>query len=522
MARRPSSTQHLIVRAVCLMGLVHNSWGFAISGIAAGKLHHGQVIVHVARRHRTLVPMAVLPILEDIRGANDFDSHQTYALGEAEKAARAAVAASLEEFKTQRSSLAFAQSRPVHSAGADALLEAEAAARAVVAGLVAAEEAAAEKASAVAKKSAIKALTEAGKDKELPTEADKIGGSVAATDLKREMMRDLQKRAEEIRINRKEQGTTILRLDAMLEAKDSRTLQTTPQTLAPVPDLPVRLRSQPAISSAAVSAISSLPGRANQDGAFISALPTSGIHIFGVFDGHGLVGEEVVEWLQAQIITALDAELGTCSDCNLADKTDAIAKVFAGLDAQLYTSFHELLLGDSVETSGATAALALYHNDQLLVAGLGDTEAILGGPDRSSPIRVLTHRHDPADPIEQARIEQSGGEVKVFPDECTAEETGPARVFIAGEWTPGLAVARAFGDFMGKKVGISAVPDVRTANTATQGQVLIMASDGVWDVLDPAVAMELCLVFAKRRDAEVGPPSLLSLYLSLGLSSSRA
>lgn len=137
--------------------------------------------------------------------------------------------------------------------------------------------------------------------------------------------------------------------------------------------------------------------------------------------------------------------------------------------------------------------------------------------DRSSPIRVLTRWHDPADPIEQAMIHQCGGEVKAFPDESTAEEPGPARVFIAGDWTSGLAVAKAFGDFVGKRVGVSAVPDVRTAETR-HGQVLILASDGVWDALDPTVATELCLVFAKRQDAEVGPACLLkslAIFVSL-------
>ena len=67
---------------------------------------------------------------------------------------------------------------------------------------------------------------------------------------------------------------------------------------------------------------------------------------------------------------------------------------------------------------------------------------------------MLTRWHDPADPIEQAIIHQSGGEVKAFPDESTAEEPGPARVFIAGDWTSGLAVAKAFGDFVGKRHGL--------------------------------------------------------------------
>lgn len=95
-----------------------------------------------------------------------------------------------------------------------------------------------------------------------------------------------------------------------------------------------------------------------------------------------------------------------------------------------------------VEVSGATATIALHKNGKLLVAGIGDSRAVLGGPNPASKIQVLSATHNPADPIEKARIQKSGGEVGVFPGEPPAAQTGQGRIFVAGTDYPGLATAR--------------------------------------------------------------------------------
>ena len=50
---------------------------------------------------------------------------------------------------------------------------------------------------------------------------------------------------------------------------------------------------------------------------------------------------------------------------------------------------------------------------------------------------------------------------------------------------------RGFGDYYAKKLGVSVLPEFKAAVTGgwkrpqnTTGQVLIIASDGVWDVMD--------------------------------------
>ena len=65
-----------------------------------------------------------------------------------------------------------------------------------------------------------------------------------------------------------------------------------------------------------VAAAHSLPGRAqnkekvNQDTTLISVMPSSGINVYAVFDGHGPIGETASTWLRKNIVKTLDLALG--------------------------------------------------------------------------------------------------------------------------------------------------------------------------------------------------------------------
>jgi len=79
--------------------------------------------------------------------------------------------------------------------------------------------------------------------------------------------------------------------------------------------------------------------------------------------------------------------------------------------------------------------------------------------------------------------------------------TGQGRVFVAGTDYPGLATARTFGDATAKTVGVIAEPSIKTAKTLGRKQVLLIATDGVLDVVSDAYAVELALCFAGPLDA---------------------
>jgi serine/threonine protein phosphatase PrpC len=96
----------------------------------------------------------------------------------------------------------------------------------------------------------------------------------------------------------------------------------------------------------------------------------------------------------------------------------------------------------------------------------------------------MSSDHKPFILTEKERIEKSGGEI--LPKEGT---TGPLRVWKKDEDSPGLAVTRTLGDLAGHKIGISSEPEVEYWKLMQEDFFIILASDGVWDVMNSAEAI---------------------------------
>lgn len=48
---------------------------------------------------------------------------------------------------------------------------------------------------------------------------------------------------------------------------------------------------------------------------------------------------------------------------------------------------------------------------------------------------------------------------------------------------PGLAMTRCFGDNIAKHIGVISEPDIQLFEIKDEDKALVIASDGVWDVL---------------------------------------
>jgi serine/threonine protein phosphatase PrpC len=106
------------------------------------------------------------------------------------------------------------------------------------------------------------------------------------------------------------------------------------------------------------------------------------------------------------------------------------------------------------------------------------------------------------------RVTESGGDVGRL-NVVGGAEIGPLRC-----WPGGLCLSRSIGD---QDVGqfIVPVPLVKQVKLSTAGGRLIIASDGVWDVLSPEVAFncsrELPPEHAAEQIVKVTPPTSLSM-----------
>lgn len=75
---------------------------------------------------------------------------------------------------------------------------------------------------------------------------------------------------------------------------------------------------------------------------------------------------------------------------------------------------------------------------------------------------------------EAARIQQCKGRVFALQDEPEV-----SRVWLPNSDSPGLAMARAFGDFCLKDFGLISVPDVYYRRLTEKDEFIILATDGV-------------------------------------------
>lgn len=106
----------------------------------------------------------------------------------------------------------------------------------------------------------------------------------------------------------------------------------------------------------------------------------------------------------------------------------------------------------------------------------------------------LTRDHKPDIVGERVRIELNGGEVLPCINE-NGEYIGPSRVWVKNEGFPGLAISRSFGDTVAASVGVSVYPEISEYTLMQNDAFVVLASDGVWDLLTNQEVAEIVYPF---------------------------
>lgn len=193
------------------------------------------------------------------------------------------------------------------------------------------------------------------------------------------------------------------------------------------------------------------------------------VDYFAVFDGHG--GPQVARYASRFLhkhIVGHDAFA-------LGDFTNAIRWGFFNTDNAVRI---EDLVGS--EVCGSTGCVALVtHDRRLFIGNAGDCRAVLSSRGVAKPLSL---DHKPDLPVESARIRKAGGDV--FEGRVMGE----------------LAVSRSLGDFRFKKnprLGldeqlVSSEPDVTVTQLGDEDELLIIACDGIWDVIGNQEAVDFC------------------------------
>jgi serine/threonine protein phosphatase PrpC len=121
----------------------------------------------------------------------------------------------------------------------------------------------------------------------------------------------------------------------------------------------------------------------------------------------------------------------------------------------------------------------------IIAANVGDSRAVLC---RNGTAWDLTRDHKPNDPYEKSRIEELGGAVVWCGDSDKMGEPilerGIYRV------NGNLALSRAIGD-RSERPSVTADPEIISAPIQDDDDFIILATDGLWDVMDSNDAVDL-------------------------------
>ncbi|KAG9447474.1 hypothetical protein H6P81_013602 [Aristolochia fimbriata] len=148
--------------------------------------------------------------------------------------------------------------------------------------------------------------------------------------------------------------------------------------------------------------------------------------------------------------------------------------------------------------SGTTAVTLIKQGQHLVIGNVGDSRAVLGtrGQDESLIPVQLTVDLKPSLPREAERIRRCRGRVFALQDEPEV-----ARVWLPHNDSPGLAMARAFGDFCLKDFGLISVPEISYRYLTEKDEFIILATDGIWDVLSNKEVVDIVASVSTRSSA---------------------
>ncbi|KAI3845443.1 hypothetical protein MKX03_010176 [Papaver bracteatum] len=189
---------------------------------------------------------------------------------------------------------------------------------------------------------------------------------------------------------------------------------------------------------------------------------------FAVYDGHG--GSGVANLCSEQLHKVLVNEIQGSSNLVEIHWENVMVSCFLKMDEQVVSG--KEVEDENIKSTGSTAVVSLISKDKIIVANCGDSRAVLSRA--GSPI-PLSQDHKPDATAERERIEAAGG---------TVVNWNGSRVLGV------LATSRSIGDRYLKPYVIS-VPEVTVTSRTESDEFVILASDGLWDVMSNKMACNI-------------------------------
>ncbi|KAK3382340.1 phosphatase 2C-domain-containing protein [Lasiosphaeria ovina] len=211
--------------------------------------------------------------------------------------------------------------------------------------------------------------------------------------------------------------------------------------------------------------------------------------LLGLFDGQALSsgGSKIAKYLHENFGHIFTMELKALKTRLEETPEDALRRAFLALNKDLVTvaiqhteerplmshrgSTAPVVLSKEDLNSGGVATVVYLQSQELYVANVGDAQAMLIQTDGTH--RMLTKKHDPADPHERSRIRDAGGWVSRN-----------------GRLNDLLEVSRAFG-YVDLMPAVQAAPHITHATIREQDEMILIATRDLWEFLPPGLVVDI-------------------------------
>ena len=240
---------------------------------------------------------------------------------------------------------------------------------------------------------------------------------------------------------------------------------------------------------------------------------------FAVYDGHGPAGEHCSRFVKGRLPQLLKE--------HITQRGFAAHSTAEPLSVQdIHASLHEAHVGVNDEMrqstsvddlhSGTTSVGVFVHDRKLTVANVGDSRIVLGtagGGSAATKVQAvpLSKDHTPYRPDEAQRCISQGARILSFgeidPSTFDADIEDPPRVWARNGDYPGTAFTRSIGDAVAETLGVYAEPELTTLPISPDERLLVLASDGVFDVVSNQAVVDTCFRF--RNDPAAACKALL-------------
>lgn len=233
--------------------------------------------------------------------------------------------------------------------------------------------------------------------------------------------------------------------------------------------------------------------------------------VLGLFDAQPLAGggSKIAKYLYDHFKNRFADELDRLRPSE--SPTDALRRTYLGLNKELATVATQTLdknafsapqgqrpsgpeLGDDDLTSGSVATVLYLKEMELYISNVGDAQALLIRSEGGH--KILTRKHDPAEPSERARIREAGGFVSR-----------------QGKLNDVLEVSRAFG-YVQMSPSVIASPHLMSVTLGDTDEMILVASRELWEYLTPDFAVDVAR--SERNDLMRAAQKLRDLAIAFG------